>query len=144
MTATFKIQRARCAGLIACVQLVIAWCVFAASPAWGETMVGALTKSQYESLFAATTQSGMHLSGSQALKVFGDYLLPPKPDRLRQKRLGCGVFVMRVEADGVVSRVEVLRSVGDSAFDKEIAAMFKKVRCRPKSAKEIRIPVYYL
>ena len=107
-------------------------------------MVGVLTKSQYESLFTATTHDGRHISGPQALKMFGDYMLPPKPASLRHKRLGCGVFTIHVQPDGIVSRVQVLRSVGDTAFDRQIAAMFKKVKCRPRSAKEIRIPAYYL
>src|SRR4051794_20103628 len=89
---------------------------------------GVLTKSQYESLFTLTTQAGERLSGPNALKGMGDWMLPQKPMSLRNKRLGCGVFKMHVQPDGTVARVDVVRSVGDAAFDQQIAAMFKKVK----------------
>jgi TonB family protein len=143
MLSISSIRMTSCAQVVA-LPLLLVWCLLAALPAFAEPMVGVLTKSQYESLFTATTQSGTRLSGPSSLKGFGDWLMPRKPDRLRGKRLGCGVFRIHIQPNGTVSRVEVVRSVGDANFDGQIAAMFKKVKARPNTLKEVQIPTYYL
>jgi len=69
---------------------------------------------------------------------------PVYPDWARRVYLGGqGIFVLHVESDGSVSRVDVDRSTGVQALDKSAMAAYVQWLFKPGRAKLVRLPTNF-
>ena len=97
-----------------------------------------------QSLFAATTPGGKTLSAAELRPLI---LHAPAPKRnlkvMGFMNLKIGVFLLTVQPDGTVSKVEILQSLGAALADNEVKQTFKKWRFRPNSVNQVRVPGYY-
>ena len=87
-----------------------------------------LPESVIQSVFAATTPSGKMLSAQQIRPLILHMPLPKKPVGIvGYVRLKIGVFLLTVESDGTVSKVEKLQSNGQRILDDEVIVHVERV-----------------
>jgi TonB family protein len=97
-----------------------------------------------ESLFAATTRDGKHLSAAQLRPLIVNASWPRNTHRvIGYLRLKIGVFLLSVRSDGTVENVETLQSTGHRGADADTVTALRKWRFRPNSVKEVRVPSQY-
>ncbi len=77
-----------------------------------------------------------------------EYLLSaPRPeypyDARRRNLQGSGMFILRVRADGTVSRVDVEDSTGSPLLDQTAIAAYSKWRFKPGGVKAVRVPIHF-
>jgi len=100
---------------------------------------------EYLSLLAAKTIRGEIITG---LAVINLIVLGPPRDTVNRGLSFAGrrqgFFLLTVQADGTVSKVETLRSVGFTELDERAARSLKKMRFHPTSDTEVRLPVNYM
>src|SRR5436305_4995513 len=69
---------------------------------------------------------------------------PDYPVEARQQQLtGSGLFALHIRADGTVSRVETIRSIGHPVLDPAAIAAFREWRFWPHSISLVRAPITY-
>jgi TonB family protein len=103
----------------------------------------AIPPALWQSLFAATTPSGQHLSASQIAPLVRRQYWPAGTYTRTHWHLKIGIFLLNVRGDGTVSNVEILQSTGHRILDANCVTAFSKWQFQPNSVKEVRLPAYY-
>jgi TonB family protein len=75
------------------------------------------------------------------------YAPPPKyPTEAKSNHLtGSGTFALHIRANGIVERVETLKSIGHPVLDRAAIAAFREWRFHPhNSSWTLRVPIRYV
>jgi len=80
-----------------------------------------------------------------AAVVYATYAAKPDYSYFARSRHmeGTGVFQLHIRADGTVSSVETIQSVGYRELDDSARAAFSKWRCRPGRPTKVKMPMTF-